>query len=56
MRGNQGAGRTALNPGRPAGWPLDPLGLGSGPHGPRVKYTPMVMMILSFGQLHFVTP
>jgi hypothetical protein len=40
----------------PTGWPLGPLGLGSGPLGPRVKYTPMVMMILIFGQLHFVIP
>jgi hypothetical protein len=39
-----------------AGWPLAPLGLGSGPVGPRVKYTPVVMMILMFGQLHFVIP
>jgi hypothetical protein len=36
--------------------PLGPLGLGFGPLGPRVKYTPMVMMILTFGQLHFVIP
>jgi hypothetical protein len=36
--------------------PLGPLSLGSGPLGPRVKYTPMVMMILTFGQLHFVIP
>jgi hypothetical protein len=35
---------------------LSPLGLGSGPLGPRVKYTPVVMMILTFGQLHFVIP
>jgi hypothetical protein len=35
---------------------LGPLGLGSGPLGPRVKYTPVVMMILTFGQLHFVIP
>jgi hypothetical protein len=34
--------------------PLGPLGLGSGPLGPRVKYTLVVMMILTFGQLHFV--
>jgi hypothetical protein len=39
-----------------AGRPLGPLGLGSGPLGPRVKYTPVVMMILTFGQLHFVIP
>jgi hypothetical protein len=37
----------------PAGRPLGPLGLGSGPH---VKYTPVVMMILTFGQLQFVIP
>jgi hypothetical protein len=36
--------------------PLGPLGLGSGTLGPRVKYTPVVMMILTFGQLHFVIP
>jgi hypothetical protein len=40
----------------PAGRPLGPLSLGSGPLGPRVKYPPMVMMILTFGQLHFVIP
>jgi hypothetical protein len=40
----------------PASWPLCPLGLESGPLGPRVKYTPVVMMILIFGQLHFVIP
>jgi hypothetical protein len=39
-----------------AGWPLGPLGLGSGPLGPCVKCTPVVMMILTFGQLHFVIP
>jgi hypothetical protein len=39
-----------------AGRPLCPLGLGSSPLGPRVKYIPMVMMILTFGQLHFVIP
>jgi hypothetical protein len=39
-----------------AGRPLGPLGLGSGLLGPRVKYTPVVMMILIFGQLHFVIP
>jgi hypothetical protein len=36
--------------------PLVPLSLGSGPLGPCVKYNPMVMMILTFGQLHFVIP
>jgi hypothetical protein len=36
------------------GWPLGPLSLGSGPLGPCVKYTSVVMMILTFGQLHFV--
>jgi hypothetical protein len=40
----------------PAYWPLGPLGLGSGPLGPHVKYTPVVMMILIFVQLHFVIP
>jgi hypothetical protein len=38
------------------GWPLGPLSLGSGPLGPRVKYTLVVMMILTFSQLHFVIP
>jgi hypothetical protein len=39
------------------GWPtLGPLGLGFGPHGPRVKYTSAVMMILTFGQHHFAIP
>jgi hypothetical protein len=37
-----------------AGQHRGPLGLGSGPLGPYVKYTPVVMMILTFGQLHFV--
>jgi hypothetical protein len=36
--------------------PLGPLGLGSGPLGPGVKYTHVVMMILIFDQLHFVIP
>jgi hypothetical protein len=36
--------------------PLGPLSLGSGPLGLHVKYTPVVMMILTFGQLHFVIP
>jgi hypothetical protein len=40
----------------PIDWPLGPLGLGSGLLGPHVKYTPVVMMILTFGQLHFVIP
>jgi hypothetical protein len=40
----------------PAGRPLGPLGMGSSPLGPHVKYTPVVMMILTFGQLHFVIP
>jgi hypothetical protein len=40
----------------PAGRPLCSLDLGSSPLGPRVKYTPVVMMILIFGQLHFVIP
>jgi hypothetical protein len=39
-----------------AGRPLGPLGLGSGPLGPRVKYTLVVIMILTFGQLHFIIP
>jgi hypothetical protein len=33
--------------------PLGRLGLGSGPLGSHVKYIPVVMMILTFGQLHF---
>jgi hypothetical protein len=37
-----------------AGRPLGPLGLGFGPLGPRVQYTPVVMLILTFGHLHFV--
>jgi hypothetical protein len=40
----------------PVGWLVGPLGLGSRPLGPCVKYTPVVMMILTFGQLHFVIP
>jgi hypothetical protein len=36
--------------------PLSPLGLESGPLDPRVKYILVVMMILTFGQLHFVIP
>jgi hypothetical protein len=39
-----------------AGRPLGPLSLGFGPLGPRDKYTPVVMMILTLGQLHFVIP
>jgi hypothetical protein len=35
----------------PAGWTVGPLGLGSSSLDPRVKYTPMLMMILTFGQL-----
>jgi hypothetical protein len=35
----------------PASRPLGPFGLGFGPLGPCVKYTPVVMMILTFGQL-----
>jgi hypothetical protein len=31
-----------------------PLGLGFGPLGPQVKYTLVVVLILTFGQLHFV--
>jgi hypothetical protein len=40
----------------PAGQPRGPLDLGSGPLGPRVEYTPVAMMILTFGQLYFVIP
>jgi hypothetical protein len=39
-----------------AGWPLSPFSLGFGSLSPRVKYTPMVMMILTFGQLNFFIP
>jgi hypothetical protein len=42
-----------LGPNRLKTWPT---GLGFGPLGPRVKYTPVVVMILTFGQLHFVIP
>jgi hypothetical protein len=35
-----------------AGQPQGPLDLGFGPLGPRVKYTPVVMMILTFVQHH----
>jgi hypothetical protein len=38
------------------GQPMGPFGLGFGPFGPCVKYTPVVMMILTFGQLYFVIP
>jgi hypothetical protein len=31
---------------------LGPLSLGSSQLGPCVKYTPVVMVILTFGQLH----
>jgi hypothetical protein len=41
---------------QPASWPLGPFSLEFGPLSPRVKYTLMVMMILTFGQLHFVIP
>jgi hypothetical protein len=40
----------------PVEWPLGPFGLGFGPLGPCVKYTPVVMMILTFGQFYFVIP
>jgi hypothetical protein len=39
-----------------AGRPLEPFGLGFGPLGPHVKYNSVVMMILTFGQLHFIIP
>jgi hypothetical protein len=56
-----------LEPNRLKPWPasqgvgstgrlMEPLSLGSGPLGPRVKYNPVVMMILTFCQLHFVIP
>jgi hypothetical protein len=32
----------------PADWPLGPFDLRFGPRGPRVKYNPVVMMILTF--------
>jgi hypothetical protein len=38
------------------GQPLGPLGLGSSPLGPCVQYTPVVMMILTFGLPYFVIP
>jgi hypothetical protein len=37
-----------------AGRPLGPIGLGFGPPGRRVKYTTVVMLILTSSQLHFV--
>jgi hypothetical protein len=40
----------------PCGRPLGPFSLEFGLLGPRVKYTPTVMMILTFGQIHFVIP
>jgi hypothetical protein len=53
-----GAGQPCPRPSRLKPWPtgqlLGPLGLGFGPLVPHVKYTPMVMLILTFGQLHFV--
>jgi hypothetical protein len=36
----------------PTGRPLGPFGLGFGPLGPCIKYTPMVMMILTFCQFY----
>jgi hypothetical protein len=54
------AWQTRLKPNRlkprPVGRPMGPLGMGSGPLGPRVKYTSVVMVILTFGELHFVIP
>jgi hypothetical protein len=38
----------------PAGQAVGPEGRPLCPLGPCVKYTPVVMMILSFGQLHFI--
>jgi hypothetical protein len=38
---------------QPAPGPTQP---GFDPLGPHVKYTPVVIMILIFGQLHFVIP
>jgi hypothetical protein len=35
---------------------LGHFGLGLDQLGPCVKYTPVVMMILTFGQLYFVIP
>jgi hypothetical protein len=40
----------------PVGQPMGPFSLEFGPLGARVKYTPVVMMILTFGQLLFVIP
>jgi hypothetical protein len=41
------------------GWSAGPyahLAWGLAPLGPRVKYTPVVLMILTFCQLHIVIP
>jgi hypothetical protein len=53
IRGNQVLGRTTLNPGQPAS-PFAHLAWGLAPLGPCVKYTPVAMMILTFGQLHLL--
>jgi hypothetical protein len=37
----------------PTGLPLCPFGLDFGPLSPHVKHTPVVMMILTFGQHYF---
>jgi hypothetical protein len=35
---------------------MGPFGLGFDPLGPCVKYTPVVLVTLTFGQLYFVIP
>jgi hypothetical protein len=40
----------------PSDWPLGPFSLGFDALDPCVKYNPVVMMILTFGQLYFVIP
>jgi hypothetical protein len=52
-------GQTNINHGRLAkefSRPVGPFGQGFGPLDPCVKYTPVVMMILIFGQLYSVIP
>jgi hypothetical protein len=43
-------------PDKEFGWPAGPFSLGFGQLSPCVKYTHVVMMILTFGQLYFVIP
>jgi hypothetical protein len=47
----EAVGQTGIKRGR-----LGPFGLGFGPLSPCVKYTAVVMMILTFGQFYFVIP